>query len=171
MNECRISGRLGQDPRTGVTKNGMKWAIFSIALNKKDKNSGEWTPTWWDIRAWDVLAESVEAGLKKGSKVCVTGAVKKEKYTDKHGVEKEKAYILAQEIWTEPLPSYRAKDSGTEPEAESTPPEPATQNGPAAFQRFGGGPVMEQRNLGGYAGGGQTNNSQSFYGSDDDIPF
>ncbi len=156
MNECRISGRLGQDPRTGVTKNGMKWAVFSIALNRKNRGTGEWESTWWDIRTWDVLAESVEAGLKKGSKVCVTGAVKKEKYTDKHGVEKEKAYILAQEIWTEPLPSYRAKDSGTEPEAESTPPEPATQNGPAAFQRFGGG---------------QTNNSQSFYGSDDDIPF
>lgn len=156
MNECRMSGRLGRDPKTGTAKSGMKWAIFPIASNVQNRKSGEWSTTWWEVRTWGVLAESVEAGLKKGSKVCVTGAVKKEKYTDKHGVEKEKAYILAQEIWTEPLPSYRAKDSGTETEAESTPPEPATQNGPAAFQRFGGG---------------QTNNSQSFYGSDDDIPF
>ena len=97
INKVTLIGNLGQDPEIRRLENGTQVGRFSLATNEsyKDK-SGEWqTQTeWHNIVVWRELAERC-AKLKKGEKTYVEGKLSYRKYTDKDGVEKSIADIVA----------------------------------------------------------------------------
>ena len=102
LNEIQIIGNLGKDPEVRYTPGGSAVVSFSVATQEKwkDKNSGEMQEktSWHRVTAFGRLAEICGEYLKKGSQVYVSGRMESGKYTDKAGVEKYTADIVAKEM-------------------------------------------------------------------------
>ena len=77
LNKTMLIGRLGRDPETKYSKDGLAITSFSIAttLAWKDKNSGEKKETieWHRIVTFGKLAEFCSQYLSKGKQVYVEG--------------------------------------------------------------------------------------------------
>lgn len=78
-----------------------KIASFTLATNEryKDKN-GVWAEdtTWHNVNAYGNNASVVERFVQKGSNLFVEGRIRKRKYTDRDGNEREVTEIVAQSI-------------------------------------------------------------------------
>lgn len=91
MNKIMLIGNLGKDPDMSYTQNGKAVTKFSLAVNRRVKlPSGERQEEteWFNIVAWDQLAETCNNWLKKGQKVFVEGRLQQRKYTDKNNIER-----------------------------------------------------------------------------------
>lgn len=82
-----LKGNVGQDPEIRYTANtNTKVATYSLAVyrpNPKDKDKP--LTDWFNIVAWGDQADLVEANLKKGSKIIVTGKFQTRSYDNKEG--------------------------------------------------------------------------------------
>ena len=92
LNKIMLIGNLGRDPEMSYTPAGKAITKFSMAVSRRwnDRESGERREetTWFNIVAWDRLAETCSNYLHKGSKVYIEGRMTSRKYTDKDGVER-----------------------------------------------------------------------------------
>ncbi|HEY7849477.1 MAG TPA: single-stranded DNA-binding protein [Ktedonobacterales bacterium] len=92
MNKIMLIGNLGRDPELNYTPSGTAITKFSLAVSRRwrDKQSGEKRDetTWFNIVAWNQLAETCNQYLHKGSKVYIEGRMTSHKYTDKDGNER-----------------------------------------------------------------------------------
>ena len=98
LNKIMLIGNLGRDPELNVTGNGTPFARFSLAVSRNYKsNTGERREEteWFNIVAWQQLAETCNTYLHKGSKVYIEGRVTQRKYTDKNGVERTAVDVIA----------------------------------------------------------------------------
>jgi single-strand DNA-binding protein len=69
-----LVGNLGGDPEMRYTPNGTPVTNFSLAVNRKFKNSDGETverTTWFRVAAWGKLAETTNEYLTKGRLVLV----------------------------------------------------------------------------------------------------
>lgn len=101
LNKIMLIGNLGKDPEMNYTQGGSALTKFSLAVNRSYKtSSGEKRDEteWFNIVAWDKLAETCNTYLHKGSKVFVEGRLTQRKYTDKNGVERTAIEITAQDV-------------------------------------------------------------------------
>lgn len=91
MNKIMLIGNLGRDPEMSYTPNGKAITKFSLAVNRRsrDRETGERKDetTWFNIIAWEQLAETCNNYLHKGSKAYFEGRMTSRKYTNKDGVE------------------------------------------------------------------------------------
>jgi len=91
LNKIMLIGNLGRDPEMSYTPNGKAVTKFSLAVNRrwKDRESNERREetTWFNIVAWNELAETCNQYLHKGSRVYIEGRMTSRKYTNKDGVE------------------------------------------------------------------------------------
>jgi single-strand DNA-binding protein len=94
MNEITVIGKVGQAPELRFTNNGMAVCTFSVATNRRTKNSEEKETTWHDCTAFDKLAENIAGSLTKGNEVIVIGRLEKRKYEKKDGTKAEKVSIV-----------------------------------------------------------------------------
>ena len=93
VNKVFLIGSLGQDPEVRHTQDGGKIVQLSLATSEswKDKNSGERkTKTEWHrvVVFNERVADLAEKYCRKGSKVCIEGALQTRKWTDKDGADK-----------------------------------------------------------------------------------
>lgn len=102
MNKIMLIGNLGKDPDMSYTPSGKAITKFSLAVNRRmrDAESGERREetTWFNIVAWDRLAETCNSYLHKGSKVYIEGRMTSRRYTDKDGVERTAWEVTASEM-------------------------------------------------------------------------
>ncbi len=102
MNKIILIGNLGKDPDMSYTQSGKAVTKFSLAVNRRmrDAESGERRDetTWFNIVAWDRLAETCNSYLHKGSKAYIEGRMTSRKYTDKEGVERTAWEVTASEM-------------------------------------------------------------------------
>jgi single-strand DNA-binding protein len=85
LNRVQLIGRLGRDPELKDTPNGKKVCNFSIAVNrrKKDKDGEtQQVADWFNIEAWERLAEICGDYLRKGSLVYLEGRLQIDAYED-----------------------------------------------------------------------------------------
>lgn len=85
MNKIMLIGNLGKDPDMSYTTNGTAVTKFTLAVNRRMKSqSGERQEEteWFNIVAWNQLAETCNTYLKRGSKVFVEGRLQSRKYTN-----------------------------------------------------------------------------------------
>jgi single-stranded DNA-binding protein len=69
-----VTGRLGDAPAQGMTKNGKAWASFSLAADVPSRNAGgerEFETRWYKVWTYGPLAEHVAGSLVKGDRVTV----------------------------------------------------------------------------------------------------
>lgn len=82
-------GNVGKDPEMSYTPNGKACTRFSVAVNRRgpkgdDGNRAEATQ-WFNVVAWERLAETCNSYLHKGSKVYIEGRIGSRDYIDKEG--------------------------------------------------------------------------------------
>jgi single-strand DNA-binding protein len=101
MNKIMLIGNLGRDPEMNYTPNGTAVAKFSLAVNRVTKSAtGERLEEteWFNIVAWQQLAERCSTYLKKGQKIFIEGRLATRKYTDKNGIERTAIEVVASDM-------------------------------------------------------------------------
>ncbi len=100
MNKIMLIGNLGRDPDMSYTTSGLAVTKFSMAVNRVSKVGGERKEEteWFNIVAWNQLAETCNTYLKKGQKVFVEGRLQQRKYTDKNGVERTAVDVVINDM-------------------------------------------------------------------------
>lgn len=94
LNRLELIGRLGKDPETNVTQTGKKVCRFSVAVNRP--NSKE--PDWFQVEAWNRLAEVCQQFLNKGRLVYVEGRVQTDRWTDDKGETHYRTRVVAHQM-------------------------------------------------------------------------
>ena len=117
LNKIMLIGNLGKDPDMSYTPAGKAVTKFSLAVNRrtKDRDTGERRDEtqWFNIVAWDQLAETMNTYLHKGSKVYIEGRMTSRKYTDKDGVERTVWDVIANDVqFLEPKGASQSDDYG-----------------------------------------------------------
>jgi single-strand DNA-binding protein len=118
LNKIMLIGNLGKDPDMSYTPQGTPITKFSLAVSRrsKDRDTGERREetTWFNIVAWNQLAETMNTYLHKGSKVYIEGRITSRKYTDKEGVERTAWEVTANEMeMLEPKGASQGGEYGT----------------------------------------------------------
>lgn len=96
-----LIGNLGRDPELSYTQSGKAVTKFSLAVSRRRRDeSGEQREetTWFNVVAWERLAETCNTYLHKGSKVYIEGRMTSRKYTDKDGIERTVWDVVASEM-------------------------------------------------------------------------
>ncbi|HTI13944.1 MAG TPA: single-stranded DNA-binding protein [Dictyobacter sp.] len=90
MNKIMLIGNLGRDPEMSYTTSGTAITRFTMAVNRVTRQGGERKEEteWFNIVAWNQLAETCNTYLKKGQKVFVEGRVQQRRFTDRNGQER-----------------------------------------------------------------------------------
>jgi single-strand DNA-binding protein len=101
INYVIIAGNLTKDPIFRETTNGTPVVNFSIASNRKFKDSNnQWQEDvcYVGVVAWNKLAESCRERLKKGSAVLVDGELQSRSWKSDEGHNRSIVEIKARRI-------------------------------------------------------------------------
>ena len=85
MNLTIMTGRLTRDAEIRTTTSGTNVAQFSVAVDRPVAKDKEKQTDFFNVVAWNKLAETCGAYLKKGMKVLVEGRFQNRNYPDKDG--------------------------------------------------------------------------------------
>jgi single-strand DNA-binding protein len=87
-NRVSLTGFLGKDAETKITRNSASFTVLSLATKRswKDRETEEWKSetTWHRIIAWGKLGEYA-ANLTKGSHLQIDGEIRTRDYMQKTG--------------------------------------------------------------------------------------
>src|SRR5450631_3980943 len=117
MNKIMLIGNLGRDPEMSYTPSGTALTKFSLAVSKRGSKSQQTSDKpqddtdWFNIVAWDKLAEICNNYLRKGNKVYIEGRLNIRKYTDRDNVQRTAVDVVVSDM--EMLTPKSAQQSGT----------------------------------------------------------
>ncbi len=101
LNKVMIIGHLGRDPEMRYTPSGRPVTTFSVATNRS------WTTTdgerrtdteWFNVVAWNKLAEICNQYLSKGQQVYIEGRLQTRRWEDANGTRHTSVEIVANEM-------------------------------------------------------------------------
>lgn len=92
VNQVILMGRLTRDPELRTTASGKAITSFSIAV---DRNNDE--TDFFEVTAWEKLAELVVNYLEKGSKVLVQGRLQLDRW-EKDGQNQSRVTVTANDV-------------------------------------------------------------------------
>ena len=144
LNKIIIMGRLTRDPELRRTQSGTAVTSFSIACDRDFKSqSGEKETDFIDVVAWRTTAEFVSKYFAKGRMAVVEGRLQIRDWTDREGVKRRSAEVVADNVYF----GDSKRDSGGEyggssygaPPAYGAPSGGAPAAGRPSASGFGGG--------------------------------
>lgn len=98
-NNVTLIGRLTVDPQRKYTQSGKEIAEFSIANNYYISTKKTTEVNYFDVVAFDKLAETVNKYLIKGKQVLISGTLRQERWQDKNtNSTKSKIRIIMQSM-------------------------------------------------------------------------
>jgi single-strand DNA-binding protein len=102
MNKVMLIGNVGREPEMTYTPSGSAVTKFSLAVSRRRKNKetgeNDSETTWFNIVAWERLAETCSSYVHKGSKIYVEGRLVMREYTDKEGAKRTAVDIVISEM-------------------------------------------------------------------------
>ena len=99
MNKVTLIGNVARDPELTETKNEHSVCRFSVAVNRSYTSAdGERKADFFNIVAWNGLAESIVKYVHKGDKVAVSGSIETDSYEDSNGNKKTSYDIVASDV-------------------------------------------------------------------------
>lgn len=100
MNKVILLGRLTKDVELRYTQtSNTAVSSFSLAVNRKFTKQGEEQQAdFFNIVAWNKLAETSSKYLKKGSPVLVTGRLQNRNWEDEQGQKHYVIEVVAEEL-------------------------------------------------------------------------
>ncbi len=96
-NSVTVVGNITRDPELRFTPGGSAVANFGLAWNRKGRD-GEEVVSFFDITAWNQLAENASESLSKGMRVVVYGRLDQRSWENQEGEKRSKVEIVADEI-------------------------------------------------------------------------
>src|SRR5712692_661613 len=130
LNRFQIIGNLGRDPEMRYTPNGKPVTSFTVAVTRQwVKPDGERAEKaeWFNVVAWDRLAEICGQQLTKGSLVYVEGRLETRSWESENGQKHFRTEIIANEMIILERRSHAAEPAP----AETPAPEAAPVTAPA----------------------------------------
>jgi single-strand DNA-binding protein len=101
LNKVMLIGNLGKDPEMKYTANGKAVTTFSLACSRTyNANDGERREEtdWFDIVAWEKLAELCSQFLQKGRKAYVEGRLHTRSWEGQDGQKRYRTEVIAQTV-------------------------------------------------------------------------
>ena len=100
MNKVILIGRLTKDVELRYTQtNNTAVASFSLAVNRKFvKNGEERQADFFNVIAWNKLAENISKYLFKGNQVAISGRLETRSWDDQNGQKHYVTEVIAEEI-------------------------------------------------------------------------
>lgn len=100
MNKVILIGRLTKDVELRYTQtNNIAVASFSLAVNRKFVKPGEERQAdFFNIIAWNKLAENISKYLFKGNQVAISGRLETRSWDDQNGQKHYVTEVIAEEI-------------------------------------------------------------------------
>ncbi len=100
MNKVILIGRLTKDVELRYTQtNNTAVASFSLAVNRKFVKPGEERQAdFFNIIAWNKLAENISKYLFKGNQVAISGRLETRSWDDPNGLKHYVTEVIAEEI-------------------------------------------------------------------------
>jgi single-strand DNA-binding protein len=89
LNQCVLTGNLGNDPEVSFYGEGQPIANFNLAFQSSKKKTG-----WIKVTCFKRLAEIAEKYLHKGARIAVVGTLEQKRWEDE-GVTNTSFQILA----------------------------------------------------------------------------
>lgn len=87
MNKIILIGNLTRDIKTATTKNGKEYCIFSIAVDRHEKNAdGVNITDFFDVIAGGAIVPALAQYGKKGKKIGVTGVMTQKSVKGENGI-------------------------------------------------------------------------------------
>ena len=110
INTAIITGNLTRDPELRQTASGTSVLQFSVAVNDRVKENGEWTDraNYIDCTMFGTRADSLSKLLHKGSKVDVQGKLHWSSW-EKDGQKRSKV-----EIWPDTVELLTPRNQGSQ---------------------------------------------------------
>lgn len=100
MNKVILIGRLTKDVELRYTQtNNTAVASFSLAVNRKFvKNGEERQADFFNIIAWNKLAETISKYLFKGNQVAISGRLETRSWDDENRQKHYVTEVIAEEV-------------------------------------------------------------------------
>ena len=99
MNKLTIIGNLVREPELRTTTSGINVCEMTVAVNRrKTANNQNPEADFFRVSVWRGLGESCAKYLKKGSKVCVVGAVSVRTYQTNAGEFRANLEVTADDV-------------------------------------------------------------------------
>ncbi len=93
FNKAILGGRMTADPELKQTNSGVAVTTFSIAVNRRKGGKADFI----NCTAWRQTAEFITKYFRKGSSICVTGAIQNRTWTDQNGQKRYATEIVVDE--------------------------------------------------------------------------
>ena len=98
-----VVGNVGAPPRTRVLASGAVVTDFRLASTPRrvDRASGTWSDgetIWFAVSCWRQLAENVEACVRTGDRVVVTGHLRAHSWRTEQGEQRSRLEVDAQTV-------------------------------------------------------------------------
>lgn len=119
LNKVMVIGYLGRDPEMRFTPSGKSVANFSVASSRSWKTADGEVHTeteWFNVVAWEKLAEISKEHLSKGSRVYVEGRLQSHSWQDSEGKQHKSIEVVARDILL--LSDAKTDDGSNEPDEE-----------------------------------------------------
>jgi single-strand DNA-binding protein len=135
LNKVMVIGRLGRDPEMRYTPGGSPVTTFTVAASRQWKDSSGETreeTEWFNIVAWNKLAEICKDYLRKASRVYIEGRLQTRQWQDQDGQTHYRTEVIASDMII--LDGRAARDSASDeydprPSLRPTPPRPSQDIG------------------------------------------
>ena len=102
MNKVIFTGNLARDPEVRYTQTGKAVAGFAIAVNRgwRSKTDNQQQPTvdFFNVTAWDKLAEFCGKYLTKGTRILLEGRLQTRSYDAQDGTKRHVTEVVADNI-------------------------------------------------------------------------
>ena len=120
LNKVMVIGNLGTDPEMRYTPSGSAVTNFSIATNRSyttsDGERREETD-WFNVVAWNQLAEQVNQYLSKGRRAYVEGRLRTRSWEGQDGQTRYRTEIIAFTVlFLDRAPGTQSQESGSQDE-------------------------------------------------------
>lgn len=117
INRVVLVGRLTKDAEKRSTNSGKSVASFTVAVDKRNKQSDGPTADFFRVNCWEKLADFAGTYLKKGALVAIDGRLQTSKFTASDGTTRETVEIVADNIQSlSKLEAAPTATAGTEEE-------------------------------------------------------
>lgn len=94
-----VVGNLTADPELRQTNSGKSVVNFALAYTPRKPDGTDGNTSFYNIVAWEYLADNFAASFKKGDRLIVVGRVTQDKWTDKESEKiMSRLVITADEI-------------------------------------------------------------------------
>ena len=157
LNKMLVIGNVGRDPEMRYTPNGSAVTNFSIAVSRRYTANGEQREEteWFDVSAWNRLAEVCNNYVSKGMKIYVEGSLRSRSWVGQDGQTRFRNEISA---YTVQFLTPRSQSGGY----GGPPGEPGG---------YGGGGYGGQGGGGGYGADGEYGGGPGEPSDADDLPW